>query len=49
MAVKVHPDKGGDPEKFKELCEAYEILSNPEKREIYNKYGKEGLEGRGGG
>lgn len=43
MAIKCHPDKGGNPEKFKELCEAYEILSKPEKRDIYDKYGKDGL------
>jgi DnaJ homolog subfamily A member 2 len=49
MAIKLHPDKGGDPEKFKELCAAVEVLSNPEKREIYDKYGAEGLkEGAGG-
>jgi DnaJ family protein A protein 2 len=50
LAVKFHPDKGGDPEKFKEINAANEILSNPEKREIYDKYGIDGLrEGAGGG
>ncbi|KAM1140328.1 chaperone protein dnaJ A6-like [Malus sylvestris] len=49
-AIKNHPDKGGDPEKFKELGQAYEVLSNPEKREIYDEYGEDGLkEGAGGG
>lgn len=28
-ALKEHPDKGGDPEKFKEVTAAYEVLSNP--------------------
>jgi DnaJ family protein A protein 2 len=50
LAVKYHPDKGGDPEKFKEINAANEVLSNPEKREIYDKYGIDGLrEGGGGG
>lgn len=51
-AIKNHPDKGGDPEKFKELAQAYEVLSDPEKREIYDQYGedalKEGMSGGGG-
>ncbi|KAF3440073.1 hypothetical protein FNV43_RR18351 [Rhamnella rubrinervis] len=49
-AIKNHPDKGGDPEKFKELAQAYEVLSDPDKREIYDQYGEEALkEGMGGG
>ncbi|KAK1271977.1 hypothetical protein QJS04_geneDACA012921 [Acorus gramineus] len=49
-AIKNHPDKGGDPEKFKELAQAYEVLSDPEKREIYDQYGEDALkEGMGGG
>lgn len=45
----MHPDKGGDPEKFKEMQGAYEVLSDPEKRAIYDQYGEEGLkEGMGG-
>lgn len=48
-ARKKHPDKGGDPEKFKELSQAYEVLSDPEKREIYDEYGEDALkEGMGG-
>jgi len=38
-----HPDKGGDEHKFKEINAAYEILSDPEKREKYDKYGLEGV------
>lgn len=38
-ALKEHPDKGGDPEKFKEISAAYEVLSNPEKRQLYDDYG----------
>ena len=50
LAIKHHPDKGGDEAKFKEINAAYEILSDPEKRATYDKYGLEGLEdGRGGG
>jgi len=49
LAVKHHPDKGGDVEKFKEINTAYEVLSNPEKREIYDKYGIDGLRDGGGG
>uniref|UniRef100_A0A0E0KJX3 J domain-containing protein n=1 Tax=Oryza punctata TaxID=4537 RepID=A0A0E0KJX3_ORYPU len=51
-AIKNHPDKGGDPEKFKELAQAYEVLSDPEKREIYDQYGEDALKegmGPGGG
>lgn len=47
--IKAHPDKGGDPEEFKKLQAAYEILSNPEKRELYDKYGLDGIRQDGGG
>jgi len=47
--IKAHPDKGGDPEDFKKLQAAYEVLSHPEKREIYDKYGLDGLREDGGG
>jgi DnaJ homolog subfamily A member 2 len=49
LAITMHPDKGGDPEKFKEISHAYEILSDTEKRTIYDEQGEEGLEGGGGG
>lgn len=49
LAVKHHPDKGGDEQKFKEINGAYEILSDSEKRAKYDKYGLEGLEDGGGG
>eukprot|EP01031_Cornospumella_fuschlensis_P032460 gene32460-39248_t len=44
-AKKMHPDKGGDTEKFKQLQEAYETLRDANKREVYDRYGKEGLAG----
>ncbi|GBD33943.1 Chaperone protein DnaJ [bacterium HR34] len=39
LAHKYHPDKGGDEEKFKEINEAYQVLSDPEKRAQYDKFG----------
>jgi len=53
LAIQYHPDKNpGDKEaeeKFKYINEAYEVLSNDEKRQIYDRYGKEGLERQGAG
>ncbi|MGE4554992.1 MAG: molecular chaperone DnaJ [Candidatus Paceibacterota bacterium] len=40
LAHQYHPDKGGDPEKFKEINEAYQILSDPVKRAQYDRYGQ---------
>lgn len=42
QASVLHPDKGGDTVKFQELQEAYENLSDPQKREAYNMYGHNG-------
>lgn len=36
LALKHHPDKGGDTEKFKEIAEAYAILSDPDRRKNYD-------------
>lgn len=51
MAMQYHPDRNPGnkeaEEKFKEASEAYEVLRDPEKREIYNRYGHEGLSGTG--
>ena len=49
LALKEHPDKGGDPEKFKKIQSAYEVLSDPDKRKIYDHHGLQGLEEGGGG
>ena len=39
LARKHHPDAGGDEGKFKEINEAYEVLSDDKKRELYDQYG----------
>lgn len=56
LAMKYHPDRNPDSkeseEKFKEVKEAYEMLTNPEKREAYDRYGHAGVDpnmGGGGG
>ena len=48
LAIKHHPDKGGDPEKFKEISKVYNVLSDNEKRKVYDIYGEEGIEGNMG-
>lgn len=51
LALKYHPDRNpDDPEaekKFKEAAEAYEVLSDEEKRKIYDQFGHDGLRGQG--
>lgn len=51
LAFQYHPDRNpGDKEaeeRFKEASEAYEVLSDPQKRELYDRYGSEGLKGSG--
>lgn len=51
-AMELHPDRNpGNPEaeeQFKLCAEAYQVLSDPQKRQIYDQYGHQGLEGRGG-
>jgi molecular chaperone DnaJ len=53
LALKYHPDRNPDDkeaeEKFKIVNEAYQVLSDDEKRAIYDRYGKEGLQGQGMG
>ncbi len=53
LAIKYHPDKNPDnkeaEEKFKEAAEAYEVLSNPEKRAKYDRFGHAGVGGAAGG
>jgi len=53
LAIQHHPDKNSgnkqSEEKFKEVNEAYEVLSNAQKRSLYDQYGKAGVSGPGGG
>jgi molecular chaperone DnaJ len=53
LAIKYHPDKNPGnaeaEEKFKEAAEAYEVLSNPQKKAQYDQFGHEGMRGGGFG
>lgn len=54
LALKWHPDKNPDNKeeaeaKFKEVSEAYDVLSDKDKRSVYDRYGKDGLKGGGAG
>lgn len=50
MAMKYHPDRNEGSseaeEKFKQINEAYQVLSDPQQRAIYDRYGKQGLQGQ---
>ena len=53
LAMKYHPDRNpgnvSAEKKFKEISEAYEVLSNPEKKAAYDQYGHDAFSGSGGG
>ncbi|HEV2274600.1 MAG TPA: molecular chaperone DnaJ [Acidobacteriaceae bacterium] len=53
LAMQYHPDRNpGNPaaeEKFKQASEAYQVLSDPQKRAVYDRYGHAGLNGGGSG
>ena len=53
LAMKFHPDRNKDnkefaEKKFKEISNAYNVLSNKQKRQIYDQFGEEGLQGNSG-
>jgi DnaJ family protein A protein 1 len=50
LALKLHPDKNpdNDPEQFKQLSQAYEVLSDEKKRSLYDQVGEQGMKDGGG-
>jgi molecular chaperone DnaJ len=52
LAMQYHPDRNDEPDaeaRFKEITEAYEVLKDPQKRMVYDRYGEAGLKGGGSG
>ena len=52
LARKYHPDVNKEPDadqKFKEISNAYEVLSDDQKKQIYDRFGEDGLKGGMGG
>jgi len=47
LALEHHPDKGGNEEEFKKVNQAYQILSDPQKRSQYDQFGSAGFSGSG--